>query len=255
MPLKYQAPRQTTPYNNNFNRDTTIYQILEKARGCWPSILESLGINPIYLKKKHGPCPRCGGKDRFRFDDRNGLGTFYCNHCGAGRGMKLLQLYHGWSSEDAYNIVARLLGVQPYISEPTHIRHILNEIPLVKQVTQPRKDNEKKQRKLLNDVWRQSRPISSGDFVDRYLRARYIELSDFPQVLRFHPELPYYNDDGVFVGKFPAMLALLQDKNNKKVTIHRTYLGNGCKADVPKPKKLMSPPTSGASLGAAIKLY
>ena len=54
MPLKHQAPRQTTPYNNNFNRDTTTYQILEKARGCWPSILESLGINrkrlinPIY---------------------------------------------------------------------------------------------------------------------------------------------------------------------------------------------------------------
>jgi putative DNA primase/helicase len=253
MPLKYQAPRQTTPYQNNFNRDT-ITQILEQARGNWPNILESLGISSTYLKNKHGPCPRCGGKDRFRFDDRNGLGTFYCNHCGAGYGIKLLQLYHGWSPEEAYNIVARLLGIQWYVSEPRHIRDILKELPLIKHSSQQEGNNDTKQSQL-NAVWKQSQPISSGDFVDRYLRSRYIELNDFPRVLRFHPELPYYDDYGVFLGKFPAMLALLQNDKNKKITIHRTYLGNGCKADIPKPKKLMSPSIPGASLGSAIKLY
>lgn len=67
--------------------------------------------------------------------------------------------------------------------------------------------------------------------------------------------MSYYNDDKKFEGKFPALLALVQDKENHAVTLHRTYLGNGCKANVLKPKKLMSPKLPGASIGAAIKLY
>lgn len=248
-----QAPLQTTPHSKYHTHNYTSKSILDKALGLWPNILESLGVNASYLKNKHGACPICGGKDRFRFDNKEGRGTFFCNRCGAGSGIKLLQLYHGWDYIDACNIVAQLLGQQ--VISPTHIRHILNKIPLVKQSTHLAQNADKKHRWLLNAVWKQSQAISPGDFVDRYLRSRYIELSDFPRILRFHPELAYYNDDGVFIGKFPSMLALLQDKNNKKVTIHRTYLGNGCKADVLKPKKLMSPPTPGASLGAAIKLY
>jgi len=32
----------------------------------------------------------CGGKDRWRFDDRDGLGTYFCSNCGAGDGFTLL---------------------------------------------------------------------------------------------------------------------------------------------------------------------
>ena len=39
---------------------------------------------------KHTSCPACGGKDRFRFDDKQGDGTFYCNQCGAGNGFQLI---------------------------------------------------------------------------------------------------------------------------------------------------------------------
>ena len=35
----------------------------------WPEILVGLGIDPQFLVRRHGPCPACGGKDRFRFDD------------------------------------------------------------------------------------------------------------------------------------------------------------------------------------------
>ena len=41
------------------------------------------------LSGKHGPCPLCGGRDRFRFDDKDGRGTYFCSGCGAGDGVRL----------------------------------------------------------------------------------------------------------------------------------------------------------------------
>lgn len=40
------------------------------ARGHWSRILPALGVT--VLKNRHQPCPVCAGKDRFRFDDREG---------------------------------------------------------------------------------------------------------------------------------------------------------------------------------------
>ena len=71
--------------------------IKARAQHSWPAILAGLGIDPRYLQNRHGPCPACGGKDRFRFDDREGQGTFYCNQCGSGDGFHLLERVHGWS--------------------------------------------------------------------------------------------------------------------------------------------------------------
>lgn len=44
--------------------------------------MQSRNATPISeraLENKHGPCPICHGKDRYRFDDLEGKGTFYCN--------------------------------------------------------------------------------------------------------------------------------------------------------------------------------
>ncbi|HHT9923480.1 TPA: primase-helicase zinc-binding domain-containing protein [Legionella pneumophila] len=68
-----------------------------------------------YLKNKHGPCPVCGGKDRFRFDDIEGRGTFYCNQCGPGSGIKLLQNYHNWSFTETINKIDQILGNVPEV--------------------------------------------------------------------------------------------------------------------------------------------
>ena len=227
---------------------------IDKAQGQWPKILESLGINSSYLKNNHGPCPNCGGKDRFRFDNKNGQGTFICNKCGAGNGIKLLQLYRGISYSEALKMVSEVLGETPYVSGPKHICSILSDISLVKQNPQHHLNMEKR-RRYLNRIWSQTKPVVAGDPVDSYLKARGITLSYFPSVLRFHPELSYYDDENKLVSKFPAMLALVQNNENQCVTIHRTYLGDKCKADVSKPKKLMSPINPGASKGAAIKLF
>jgi len=45
------------------------------AAGHWPQLLPALGIS-INAAGQHSPCPVCGGKDRFRFDNQAGRGTW-----------------------------------------------------------------------------------------------------------------------------------------------------------------------------------
>ncbi|MDM4912857.1 primase-helicase zinc-binding domain-containing protein [Escherichia coli] len=53
-------------------------------------VLAGLSIDVPDSSRRHAPCPACGGKDRFRFDD-NGRGSFICNQCGAGDGLDLIK--------------------------------------------------------------------------------------------------------------------------------------------------------------------
>jgi len=225
---------------------------LNQAYGQWPFILESAGVDASYLKNKHGPCPMCGGKDRFRFDDKDGRGTYICSQCGAGNGIKFLMRYCGWQDlEEVISFIDYTLngrGAQP-------IGDILKNNSIVQQ-SSTKQVNPEAKRKQLNTIWFQSKSIILGDPVDRYLQARGITLELYPKCLRYHPDLPYYDDEKeMVIGNFPTMIALIQNQYGKGVTLHRTYLSDGCKADVPKPKKLMSPVIQGSSLGGAIRLY
>jgi len=79
--------------------------ILDAARGRWPDLLQQLGgLTAEQLTDKHQPCPLCGGKDRYRFDDQDGSGSWFCNKCGgkagtggAGSGMDMLMRRMGLS--------------------------------------------------------------------------------------------------------------------------------------------------------------
>ncbi len=73
----------------------------EIASGRWVGILSAFGLSEKTLSGKHCPCPVCGGKDRFRFDNKNGKGTFYCSGCGAGNGVDLVMKLKGWSFKEA----------------------------------------------------------------------------------------------------------------------------------------------------------
>jgi putative DNA primase/helicase len=212
-----------------------------------------LGIDHAYLKNKHGVCPVCGGKDRFRFDDKEGRGTFYCNQCGAGDGVKLLRNYHNWNFLETINKVAQILGIQLQ-NDHVDSKPVVNSFPRPRVQNNSNQDDLKKRRNALIYTWLQTQLLSVDDPVDCYLKSRGIAFTQYPAALRYHPNLPYY-DEKKLIGYFPAMLALVRDQNNKGVTLHRTYLGKGCKADVPTPKKLMPSIEPNASVGAAIKLY
>ena len=91
------------------------------ARGRWPEILAALaGLSDAELSDRHQPCPLCGGTDRYRFDDKDGSGSWFCNQCGgkdqrggAGSGMDLLMRRQGWSFVEAARQVEAFLGLVP----------------------------------------------------------------------------------------------------------------------------------------------
>lgn len=50
--------------------------VITAASGRWRDILEVLaGLHAEQLSNRHQPCPACGGRDRYRFDDRDGNGS------------------------------------------------------------------------------------------------------------------------------------------------------------------------------------
>lgn len=85
--------------------------VRQAAQGRWPHILSALGIVVPDHPKKHGPCPTCGGRDRFRFDDRDEDGTWFCNQCTpkAGDGLALVGQCLGLSFPDTLKAVAGVL--------------------------------------------------------------------------------------------------------------------------------------------------
>ncbi|WP_312320020.1 primase-helicase zinc-binding domain-containing protein [Atlantibacter hermannii] len=85
-----------------------VTETVKQACGHWPRILPALGVKVI--KNRHQACPVCGGSDRFRFDDKEGRGTWLCNQCGAGDGLKLVEKVFGVSASEAAGKVSALTG-------------------------------------------------------------------------------------------------------------------------------------------------
>src|SRR5260370_38280875 len=86
---KIELQNQWLPSAQNANRPIVHSYILSQGkppkmerldtRHRWVDILTALGVPTKFLNRRHGPCPMCGGKDRFRFIDTDGKGTFFCN--------------------------------------------------------------------------------------------------------------------------------------------------------------------------------
>jgi len=85
-----------------------VTETVKQACGHWSHILPALGVKVI--KNRHQACPVCGGSDRFRFDDKEGRGTWFCNQCGAGDGLKLVEKALGLSAGDAAKQVNAVTG-------------------------------------------------------------------------------------------------------------------------------------------------
>ncbi|EAA5390418.1 DNA primase [Salmonella enterica] len=85
-----------------------VTETVKQACGHWPRILPALGVKVI--KNRHQACPVCGGSDRFRFDDKEGRGTWFCNQCGAGDGLKLVEKVFGVTPSEAAGKVNAVTG-------------------------------------------------------------------------------------------------------------------------------------------------
>jgi len=189
----------------------------ERAVGRWKSILPAFGVTPQQLTGKHGPCPLCGGKDRFRFDDKAGNGTWFCNQCGAGDGLGLVIRLRRVAFKDACKLIDAHLPGATVETRSATARVDWAERGL--------------------NLWASCRPLDGSDVASMYLRRRGIARSHQP-MLRLAPKYGYVHEDR-HKTTHPAMVARYVSPDAAQSTFHITYLdGSGRKADVPSVKKL-----------------
>lgn len=211
--------------------------IAQMAIGKWPSILSALGVDQVFLKNKHGPCPICGGKDRFRFDDKNGKGSYFCSGCGAGDGFSLLQKVNGWSFAEAAKAIEGIIGKCQAQTQAKDVASSSNECRI---------------KRIHAGLKRITRDCPVGV----YLLNRGIEILP-TQDCYFHPKLDYWDKDQqgspVKVGKFPAMVSIFRNIAGETCTYHITYLSeDGQKITGYPAKKLL--PAIQPMPGGAIRL-
>ena len=215
-----------------------IDAVKQRAHGRWSEILASAGVDERILKHRNGPCPLCGGTDRFQYTDKFGEGNYHCRQCGPGGGFKLLQAVKGVDFNTALRDVERCLGLLPEAA-----------------AARMSESSGDRMRKLVQRIWDEARPVTAGDEVDRYLRGRGLMLSEYPAVLRFHPALGYFEKDEAGksrkLAEYPAMLACIQGVDGHAVTLHRTYLKDGAKLKAADARKVLS---AGIN-GAAVRLF
>jgi putative DNA primase/helicase len=203
----------------------------ERARGRWPNILTAIGIDRDYLTRKNGPCPFCGGKDRWRFTDHNQDGCFICSQCTpqGGSGADLVMKFTGLPFKEAAQRIERVIGecrVEP----------------------RRRERDEAKTRAGLNSLWGYASSVHRGDPTDLWLRSRSVSLDLYPPTLRTGRSVRHYDDRGA-ITCHPAMLAIVMAPDSKPSTIHRTYLtADGKKAPVDKHRKLYSSAVKGSAI-------
>lgn len=196
---------------------------VDVARGKWRGILVELGVSEDFLQNKHGPCPICGGKDRYRFDDKSGDGNYFCSGCGAGNGFTMLEKLKGWDFKEAAREVDKIVG---------NVRSVSPK---------PARDP----RPALRAMYRKLSP--AGPEVRAYLASRGLSPTKAIKQARHS-----YFDQGSKVGDYDCMVNPVINAAGQPITYHITYLDGGSKAKVESPKKIMSPVERMA--GSAIRL-
>jgi hypothetical protein len=90
-------------------------------------------------------------------------------------------------------------------------------------------------------IWNAAKPVTDT-IAEHYLRSRGLGLDVYPDVLRFHPALPYPNK----IRKYPALVCRVDDVGGNFTAVWRIFLrDNGHKADVASPKMGLGPSQGG----------
>lgn len=208
-----------------------------------------------------GPCPSCGGDDRFAINPRKNV--FNCRGCDEGGGtIKLVQKALG---VDFVAAVEFVLGreVASVIIDPAELDRRKQEA----KAKQARRDADAaryraKAREDAERLWKMAR-AALGTLAEHYLRFRGIPDNVIAEVLAAGPirylERCEYRKNGKVHFEGPAMIACLQKPTGGFAGIHRTWID----LDQPKGrpivldadgKPLKTKLTLGSKQGSAIRL-
>lgn len=226
-------------------------------------VVHQLGIQNL-ARAGHelvGPCPACGGRDRFGVNLRKGV--FLCRRCDAKGGViDLVMLTMGMEFKAA---LEWLVGPSQQLS-PEERRKREERAERNRLINEARAARERADAiKLARDIWADgAKP--EGTAVREYLSRRGIAqdlLPVLPTCLRFAPSLPFTvkaESGWQVIHRGPAMLAAVQAPDGMLSAVHRTWIDldrNNGKALITDPKTgevLPSKKVIGSKKGGAIRL-
>ena len=162
-----------------------------------------------------GPCPHCGGTDRFSITIAKK--KFLCRHChpkGGGGAIRLAMFL---------DEVGFRAAVETLISK----RHAP-----VQRASKPHVIDDRDHRRFALELWRQAVP-PNATLVEAYLRRRGLSAPS-ADVIRFHARCPFGKDGNGRTVYTTAMLALVRNiVTDEPQAIHRTALDrDGNKAEI-----------------------
>ena len=232
--------------------EAALIPIMDAAARLGVQGLRRAGVEHV------GPCPSCGGRDRFAIHPRKGV--FNCRGCGAsGDQIALTQLVLRCDFKGA---LAFLVGDE--IAHPDPARQArLKEEAEAKQRRQA--DYEAKARRYAiseaRRIWRAAAP-GHGTMAEAYLARRGIRFpGGWPPSLRFladHPAVKRIGGRDRELHRGPCMIAAIQGADRRLMAVHQTWLD----PSGPKGKAVITPPGSkpfsklvrGSKKGGAIRL-
>ena len=193
------------------------------------SVLSMLAIDNLHRTgaERVGPCPLCGGKDRFGINVNSR--AYQCRKCGIKGGdvIQLVRDVRGCGFRDA---LAFLCGEPVAGIDAAEIQRRRD-----RAAAEARRQEDYAERARQNAIaaaraiWAEGKP-AQGSAIHAYFAARGIMPADLPRLpacLRFHPALPYMVKDGrewVEIHRGPAMLAAVVPPCGPLTAVHRTWI-------------------------------
>ncbi len=229
-------------------------EVIEKARALDVYLVANrygFAARPSHSGEAIGPCPGCGGRDRFAVNTRKNVWS-----CRQGAGDPI--------GGDAVALVRHV----EKCSFPRAVEILTGEGAIESRehaAPDPQAENEfrEKERRRAFQLWREGRPFEAGGPVARYLALRGIDpaLARLPGAhCREHGALPFWHfcNTGrtdaqgrpirkwkvIYVG--PAMLWPIQAPDNRFLGLHATWID----LDRPKGKAEIFDPDTGEQLPA-----
>ncbi|TDT94529.1 CHC2-type zinc finger protein [Azorhizobium sp. AG788] len=223
------------------------------------AVLDRRGIKLRRAGTEHvGPCPVCGGTDRFGVHARKDI--WICR--GSGRGGDAIALVQYLDGADFLGACETLTGRKAPRGEGTRLspeelarRAEERRAAEAKREAQAADYRERERRHLFHEQWLKAQPAHAAPMLAGYFARRGLALPEPCKALRFLPDAPYFNgeveDDRArkvprLVHRGPAMLAAITDAEGVFRGLHCTWLDLA----QPKGKAVIADPETGELLPA-----
>ncbi len=183
-------------------------------RQGWP--LKRNGVNMT------GPCPRCGGDDRFSI--HKPTGKWNCRGCCVG-GHDVISLVSHSEGRKFADACERITGRAPADKiDPKKADEIKRQASMARELQKiDAEQYRQKARRDAHQIWKRSDPC--GMIVENYLAIRNLRVDRLllRKSVRQIAKLDYWhNQRTVYTG--PAMIAAIQLSNGHFGGVHRTWI-------------------------------